>query len=67
MVYGLVSSFQSPRLTSEISSEMFEKEASNSEYEPIRRPEPKPFFLASSNLEDEIPFKGGSLSHPEIF
>jgi hypothetical protein len=46
---------------------MFEKEASNSEYEPIRRPEPKPFFLASSNLEDEIPFKGGSLSHPEIF
>ena len=28
---------------------------------------PKPFFLALSNLEDEIPFKGGSLSHPEIF
>jgi hypothetical protein len=24
------------------------------------------FFLASSNLGDEIPFKGGSLSHPKI-
>ena len=24
------------------------------------------FFLAFPNLEDEIPFKGGSLQHPEI-
>jgi hypothetical protein len=24
------------------------------------------FLLAFSNLEDEIPFKGGSLSHPKI-
>jgi hypothetical protein len=25
------------------------------------------FFLAFLNLEDEIPFKGGSLSHPKFF
>jgi hypothetical protein len=37
------------------------RKRSSSGYEPTRRPEPNLFFLASSNLGDEISYKGGSL------
>jgi hypothetical protein len=54
--YGLVSSFQSPRLAFEISSEMFEKEAIMS-MNPLEDLNPNLFFLAFSNLGDEIFFR----------